>query len=227
MIVFFKKCVKTSMELKIIPLFFSVLMLFSGCQKKDKENNYGFKELDILNDTNISISKGNNRIVDAVAKKLLKDETQIYLKADYTHNNELRTKLLMAMSRNHDYIKISNLVNELHANDGNVKAEFYNNSDELSSILYADSAQISNRYNNMIAKGHVVIYSPETNLMLLGDKVLWDNHAKRILSEDDVTIIKITDGSQCIQESHGFESDMNLSNYTFYNIKGKISEDCF
>jgi len=227
MIVFFKKCVKTFMALKFISLLFCVLVLFFGCQKKDKDNNYGFKELDILNDTHISISKGNNRIVDAVAKKLLKDETQIYLKAEYTHTNELRTELLMAMSKNHDHSKIYELVNELHANDGNVKAEFYNNFDELSSILYADSAQISNRYNNMIAKGHVVIYSPETELMLLGDKVLWDNHAKRILSEDDVTIIKIKHDSQCIQESHGFESDMNLDNFTFYNIKGKISEDCF
>ena len=124
-------------------------------------------------------------------------------------------------------MKISDLVNELHSNDGNVKAEFYNDSNLLSSILYADSAQISNRYNNMIAKGHVVIYSPETDLMLLGDKILWDNNAKRILSEDDVTIIKIINDSQCIQQSHGFESDMNLSNYIFYNITGKIKEGCF
>ena len=162
-----------------------------------------------------------------MSKKLLKDDIQIYLKADYASTNQLRGKLYNVMSKNHDYIRISNLADQLHADDGNIKAEFYNDYNVLSSILYADSAQISNRYNNMIAKGHVVIYSPETNLMLLGDNVLWDNNAKRILSEEDVTIIKILDGSQCIQQSHGFESDMNLSNYIFYNIKGKISEGCF
>ena len=206
--------------------FIIILLLFS-CSENQNENDYGFKDLDILHNTNIIISKGENRVVNAVAKKVLKDEIQIYLKADYINTNRLRGKLYNAMSKNHDYIRISNLADQLHADDGNIKAEFYNNSNILSSILYADSAQISNRYNNMIAKGHVVIYSPETNLMLLGDNVLWDNNAKRILSEEDVTIIKILDGSQCIQQSHGFESDMNLSNYIFYNIKGKISEGCF
>jgi len=215
------------MVLNINSYIFVIILLFFACNKNQQKNEHGFKDLDILNDTNISITKGNHRVVNAVAKKLLKDDIHIYLKADYINTKQLRRKLLIAMSRDHDYIKISDLVNELHSNDGNVKAEFYNDSNLLSSILYADSAQISNRYNNMIAKGHVVIYSSETNLMLLGDKILWDNNAKRILSEDDVTIIKIVNESQCIQQSHGFESDMNLSNYIFYNIKGKIKEGCF
>ena len=215
------------MVFNINSYIFIILLIFFSCNKNQKNDEHGFKDLDILNDTNISITKGNHQVVNAVAKKLLKDDIQIYLKADYLNTKQLRRKLLIAMSRNHDYIKISDLVNELHSNDGNIKAEFYNNSNILSSILYADSAQISNRYNNMIAKGHVVIYSPETNLMLLGDQVLWDNNAKRIRSEDDVTIIKIIDDSQCIQQSHGFESDMNLSNYIFYDIKGKINEGCF
>ena len=206
--------------------FVIVLLLFS-CSENENSSEYSFKDLDILHNTNIIITKGEHRVVNAIAKKLLKDEIQIYLKADYINTNTLRGKLYNAMSKNHDYIRISNLADQLHADDGNIKAEFYNDYNVLSSILYADSAQISNRYNNMIAKGHVVIYSPETNLMLLGDNVLWDNNAKRILSEEDVTIIKILDGSQCIQQSHGFESDMNLSNYIFYNIKGKISEGCF
>jgi len=215
------------MMLNINSYLFIILLLFFSCNKSDKKNEYSFKDLDILNDTNITISKGEHRVVNAVAKKLFKDEIQIYLKADYINTNKLRGKLYKAMSKDHDYIRISNLADQLHSDDGNIKAEFYNNSNMLSSILYADSAQISNRYNNMIAKGHVVIYSPETNLMLLGDNVLWDNNAKRILSEEDVTIIKIVDESQCIQQSHGFESDMNLSNYIFYNIKGKINEGCF
>ena len=213
--------------LNIEKYFFIIFLLFFSCSENENSNEYSFKDLDILHDTNITISKGEHRVVNAIAKKLLKDEIQIYLKADYMNTNILRGKLYNAMSKNHDYIRISNLAAQLHADDGNIKAEFYNDSNILSSILYADSAQISNRYNNMIAKGHVVIYSPETNLMLLGDNILWDNNAKRILSEEDVTIIKILDGSQCIQQSHGFESDMNLSNYIFYNIKGKISEGCF
>ena len=188
------------MKLNIDRWIILILLIFFSCSKNQEENQHDFKDLDILNDTNISITKGNHRVVNAVAKKLLKDDIQIYLKADYASTNQLRGKLYNAMSKNHDYIRISNLVDQLHNDDGNIKAEFYNDSNILSSILYADSAQISNRYNNMIAKGHVVIYSPETNLMLLGDKVLWDNNAKRILSEDDVTIIKIVDESQIVNE---------------------------
>ena len=81
----------------------------------------------------------------------------------------------------------------------------------------------------MIAQGNVIIYSPVPNLMLLGDKILWDNRAKRILSEDNITIIKIINDDKipCVQKSKGFESDMDLSNYNFYELKGKIREDCF
>ena len=224
---FLKECGKRFIMLRMNSYLFIIFILLSSCNKNEQKNEYSFKDLDILKDTHISISKGSHQVVNAVAKKLLKDDIQIYLKADYSSTNKLRGKLYNAMSRDYDYIRISNLADQLHNDDGNIKAEFYNDSNILSSILYADSAQISNRYNNMIAKGHVVIYSPETNLMLLGDKVLWDNNAKRILSEDHVTIIKIVDQSQCIQQSHGFESDMNLSNYIFYDIQGKINEGCF
>ena len=44
--------------------------------------------------------------------KLFKDDIQIYLKADYTDSKELRRELLIAMSRNHDYTKISNCLKQ-------------------------------------------------------------------------------------------------------------------
>ena len=213
--------------LNFFNIYFFLIILFVSCSDSNDKKKYGFKDLDVLNETNIIITKADHKVVNAVSKKLYKDENQIYLKADYLNNKETRRNLLIAMSYKHDFNNIINMVNSLHENDGNVKADFYNDMNQLSSVLYADSAQISNRYNNMIAKGHVVIYSPETNLMLLGDEVLWDNNAKRILSEKEVTILKILDDSQCIQKSKGFESDMNLSNYIFYNIEGKINEGCF
>ena len=72
--------------------------------------------------------------------------------------------------------RIMTLALDLHKNDGNIRAEFFGKDQNIvSSILYSDSAHINNRYNNMIAEGNVVIYSPNTNLMLLGNKVLWDN----------------------------------------------------
>ncbi|MFL2988727.1 MAG: hypothetical protein CBB66_05900 [bacterium TMED6] len=216
-------------------LFFGIvcLLIFVSCNNKSESVVDSFEDIDILKHADISISKGDQKIVNAVASKLLKDETYIFLKANYNEikSSEIRSKLSQIMIESPSYSSlIRNLALDLHNNDGNVRAEFYGKDQEVvSSILYSDSAQINNRHNNMVAEGNVIIYSPTTNLMLLGNKVLWDNRAKRILSDDNVTIVKITEGdkSPCIQKSIGFESDMDLSNYIFYNIKGQIGEDCF
>lgn len=216
-------------------LLFSIiiLLIFTSCNNKTKSIVNTFEDIDVLGHADIAISKGNQKIVNAVASKLLKDETHIFLKANYNiiESSEIRSKLSQTIIESPSYSNlIRKLALDLHNNDGNVRAEFYGKEQDLiSSILYSDSAQINNRHNNMVAEGNVVIYSPTTNLMLLGNKVLWDNRAKRILSDDNVTIVKITEGdtSPCIQKSVGFESDMDLSNYIFYNIKGQIGEDCF
>ena len=222
-----RKCAQKYIMVKSKKFIVVIFLFIFSCSDINDNKKYGFKELDILNETDITITKANQKVVNAVSKKLFKDETQIYLKADYINNEIVRRDLLISMSYNPNYNNIINLANALHSKDGNIKADFFNEMNTLSSVLYADSAQISNRYNNMIAKGHVVIYSPETNLMLLGDEVLWDNNAKRILSDKDVTILKKLNDTQCIQKSKGFESDMNLSNYIFYEIEGKINENCF
>ena len=207
-------------------------MLLYSCGNTNKVAALDDEYFDLLTNTTISISKGNQKIVDAVAKELSKDDIHIYLKADYLSNEskKIRTTLSFSIIQNPEESNhIRNVAEALHSIDGNVKAEFYNNYNDVSSILYSDSARISNRYNNMIAQGNVIIYSPVTNLMLLGEKILWDNRAKRILSDDNITIVKIIDNDKipCVQKSKGFESDMDLSNYIFYEIKGKISEDCF
>tara|TARA_B100001123_G_scaffold448156_1_gene608096 strand:+ start:681 stop:1343 length:663 start_codon:yes stop_codon:yes gene_type:complete len=213
--------------------FLLIGLLLYSCNEKQKSSASNFRDIDILNDVNIAISKGDQKVVDAIANKLFKDPTHIYLKADYQtqKSKKLRNQLSSVVIDNPSHsIVIRNFADSLHSSKGNIKAKFYKeNENIISSVLYSDSAKISNRYNNMVAEGNVVIYSPTTNLMLLGNKVLWDNRAKRILSEENVTIVKITDQdkSPCIQKSVGFESDMDLSNYIFYNITGQIAEDCF
>ena len=122
MIKYLKKCVMRFIMLNIKKYFFIIFLLFFSCSENESNNDYVFKDLDILHNTNITISKGEHRVVNAVAKKLLKDEIQIYLKADYINTNVLRGKLYNAMSKNHDYIRISNLANQLHTDDGNIKA---------------------------------------------------------------------------------------------------------
>ena len=216
-------------------LFYFILYLFFmvSCSDDSVTSTDKLVDIDILNFADIAISKENQKIVNAVASKLLKDENNIYLKAEYdiTESSEIRSKLTQTVIQDPSSSnRIMTLALDLHKKDGNIRAEFFGKDQNIvSSILYSDSAHINNRYNNMIAEGNVVIYSPKTNLMLLGNKVLWDNRAKRILSEENVTIVKVTENDKvpCVQKSIGFESDMDLSNYIFYNIKGQIGEDCF
>ena len=220
------------MKPKSIHLIFCFLFIIS-CSDDNISSSEKLVDIDILNFADIAISKENQKIVNAVASKLLKDENNIYLKAQYNikESSILRSKLSQTVIEDPSSSnRIMTLALDLHNQDGNIRAEFFGKDQNIvSSILYSDSAHINNRYNNMIAEGNVVIFSPNTNLMLLGNKVLWDNRAKRILSEENVTIVKVTENDKvpCVQKSIGFESDMDLSNYIFYNIKGQIGEDCF
>ena len=223
------------MTIKILSFIF-LTFLFYSCNDESKQATVSTTDLDKLIDTNISITKGDYKVVDAKAKELTTDHNHIYLKANYLSDktNAIRRKLSEAFILNsNEPNRIKKIAEDLHIQEGNIKAEFYDEYNNLSSILYSDSAIISNKNNNMIAYGNVVIYSPTTNFMLLSDQITWKNEAKRIssLEEDvsNVTVIKILEGGKtpCIQKSEGFESDMDLSNYIFYKPKGKISGDCF
>ena len=65
----------------ILYLFFMV-----SCSDDSVTNTDKLVDIDILNFADIAISKGNQKIVNAVASKLLKDENNIYLKAEYNIN---------------------------------------------------------------------------------------------------------------------------------------------
>ena len=148
------------MIFKISSYILISLFLYS-CDNTNKVAKIDTEQLDLLIDTNISISKGNQKIVNAVAKELSKDEIHIYLKADYASDKskEIRNKLSFSIIQNPEQSNhIRNVAKDLHAIEGNVKAEFYDKYNDVSSILYSDSAKISNRYNNMIAQGNVIIY---------------------------------------------------------------------
>ena len=121
---FLKECEKRFIMVRINNSLFIMFLLFFSCNKDEKKNEYSFKDLDILKDTHISITKGEHKVVNAVAKKLLKDEIQIYLKADYDNTNKIRGKLYNAMSENHDYVRISNLADQLHNNENEILISF-------------------------------------------------------------------------------------------------------
>ena len=89
-----------------------LFLIFFSCDNKQKKTIHEFEDVDILNNANIAISKGDQKIVNAVATKLLKDETHIYLKAYYNslESSKIRSKLSQAMIQNPSY---SNMIKKL------------------------------------------------------------------------------------------------------------------
>ena len=79
------------MKLNLI-YFIICFIFFLSCSKEPTSTSEKSVDIDILNYADIAISKGNQKIVNAVASKLLKDEHNIYLKAEYDVDESLKLR---------------------------------------------------------------------------------------------------------------------------------------
>ena len=120
--------------------FIFLIFLVCSCSDNAQQVKIENQDLDKLLNTNISISKGNQKVVDAVAKELSKDNIHIYLKADYDSDEikKIRNKLSISIIQKPDLsTHIRNVAEELHLMEGNIKAEFYDTYNQISSVLYS------------------------------------------------------------------------------------------
>ena len=87
---------------KLLISFLFFYFLFTSCSNEEQTSQNIFDDLDILYNTKISISKANQKIVDASASQLLKDDIHIYLKGEYesSQSSTLRNKLSISMIDN-------------------------------------------------------------------------------------------------------------------------------
>ena len=99
---------------------------------------------------------------------------------------------------------------------GNVEIDFYNNMGNHMSILYAESARINERNNNLSAEGNVYIVS-DSGYTLTTNKIDWDNNYKMIVAKDSVMFTN-TKGDTLY--GIGFESDSDLEEWKIFNIFG-------
>ena len=67
MMPFLKECAKRFIMVRINSYLFIMFLLFFSCDKDEEKNEYSFKDLDILKDTHISITKGEHKVVNAIA----------------------------------------------------------------------------------------------------------------------------------------------------------------
>lgn len=99
---------------------------------------------------------------------------------------------------------------------GNVEIDFYNNMGKHMSILYADSARINERNNNLSAQGNVYVVS-DSGYTLTTNKIDWDNSYKMIVAKDSV-MFTTSEGDTLY--GIGFESDSDLEEWKIFNIFG-------
>ena len=102
-----------------------------------------------------------------------------------------------------------------HLNYG-VKVDFFNDVGEHSSVLTSDSATVDEGSNNLEAYGHVVVKS-DSGVIVMTEKLFWDNKQQLIHSPEFVRIQSPTEKLQ----GTGFESDANLRNYKIFNVTGQ------
>ena len=116
-------------------------------------------------------------------------------------------------------ILIKNSSKEAHLY-GNVISDFFDDGGMHVSKLYADSAVIQQKTNNLNAFGNVEVIS-DSGYKLFSNSIVWDNQYQLILSKDSVMF---TSNNQDTMYGIGFESDMDLTRAKVlkpYGVGGK------
>jgi LPS export ABC transporter protein LptC len=97
--------------------------------------------------------------------------------------------------------------------DSNITVDFYNEQEQISTILIAQRGKVNDATNDLYAFDSVVVVS-DSGTTLKTDELMWRNKDRKIVSDKFVTILSPKEKIQ----GFGFESDQNLKNYVIYNI---------
>ncbi len=153
-------------------------------------------------------------------EELSRDDISMY------NDNEIYNPIIFISREDIQIIKASSKYLVKNGNEdalltGNVLADFYNESGQHMSVLSADSAEINQRTNNLLAKGNVSVKS-DSGYSLFANSILWDNQYKIIESNDSV-MFTTTQGDTMY--GIGFESDMDLTEWKIYRPVGVVQRD--
>ena len=97
--------------------------------------------------------------------------------------------------------------------DSNVKVEFYNDLQTVSTVLTSKRGKVDDITRNLYAIDSVVAVS-DSGVTLITQELMWRNDNQKIISEKYVTILTKVEKI----EGYGFESDQSLNNYVIYNV---------
>ena len=99
---------------------------------------------------------------------------------------------------------------------GDVEVDFFDEEGNRISILYADTARINEKTNDLNAHGNVFVVS-DSGYTLSTNKLSWNNGYEMIMSEDSVTFTTIEGDTL---HGVGFESDSDLEEWRIYKPFG-------
>ncbi|MCK4339873.1 MAG: LPS export ABC transporter periplasmic protein LptC [Candidatus Cloacimonetes bacterium] len=112
------------------------------------------------------------------------------------------------------------LTDENRLNFKKIKLEILNQEGIVSSTIYADSAEVDDNKNMIIAKGNIKVFSQEGDLF--GNTLTWDRNKDKIYSDEWIKIIK--DGNTIWGER--LRTDSNFEHVVIQkaSAEGEISE---
>ena len=162
--------------------------------------------------TACSESKDSEKIVkEEIQADEMPDQVAYDVKVDFMDSTFLKAKLKANRARIYTEKKKTYL-------DGDMTAEFlsiYNGA--RVSILTADSAEIDDNTQDMVARGNVIVYSDSTDTKMETSVLFWDNKTRLFHSPE---FVKVTSPHE-VMRGYGFESDQNLKYYKFYKVSGE------
>ena len=94
--------------------------------------------------------------------------------------------------------------------------DFYNDTGDHISMLFADSARINEQNNDLKANGNVYVVS-DSGYTLTTHEIIWDNSYRMIIAEDSVMF---TTSAGDTLYGVGFESDSDLEEWRIYKPVG-------
>jgi hypothetical protein len=97
--------------------------------------------------------------------------------------------------------------------DSNVKVEFYNDLDSITTTLTSKRGRVEDISRNLYAIDSVVAVN-DSGVTLITQELMWRNNDRKIVSNMFVTILTSLEKI----EGYGFESDQSLRNYVIYNV---------
>ena len=105
--------------------------------------------------------------------------------------------------------------------DSNVTVDFFDMSEQHTSVLKSKRAEVNQRSNDMRAIGNVVAVS-DSGISLFSETLVWDSKNEKLRTKDEIMITTL---DQDTLYGIGFESDSDLKNWEIINPSGVTGRD--